>query len=325
MSTPRFDLVDIVQTLQKKGRYILIVTLLAGVVGTIIYLVSPKQYQARSEFFVSNPQYGDRSNVFRNVETQFISYFGDEDDIDRVMAIAKSELVRHKVLEKQDLAKVYGLDTGKKADMVRLTDRFKKNFDFKRTEYQNMEVSYTDTDPQIAANVTNEAVGVIEQVYRGYYNTIKENITESLESKIKETDSAIAQMTDTLSRLRDKYNIYDIISPSRETMISGTIKSNGVSGFGKAIEEIQNIEATKDQLVKDRASYVSLINEFTTGTKMNEMPLLHVITSAAPPTQPKGLGLVLTVVASLLIGFLFSCIWVLFRGYFSALAAVERS
>src|SRR5690606_20823244 len=126
--TPRFDLVDIAKTLQKRSRYILIITIAATAVGAVLHFLLPKKYEATAELFVANPLYADRGNIFRNRNAEFINYFGNEDDIDKVIAIAKSDLARKIILEKQDLAKVYGFDTSKKDDRMKLASHFKKNF-----------------------------------------------------------------------------------------------------------------------------------------------------------------------------------------------------
>lgn len=325
MSNPRFDLVDIVKTLNKRSRFILSVTLLAGVFGTIFYFVFPRKYQAKAEFLVSSPLIGDRNNIFRTVQSQFIGSFANEDDLDKVISIAKSDTVRNIVAAQLNLGKVWNLDLSKRKDADALEKKFNSNFQYKRTEYQNLELSYTDKDPKLAADITNACIATIEKIYRGYYNQIRLNTTNALQQKIHEADSTIAIMTDTLAALRDKYKIYDIISPARQTIISGSLKSNGAADFGRAVEEIQNVEATKDQLVQDRASYISLMNEFTTGTRVGEMPLVQVISPALPPVSPKGLSMVLNTIAFLLIGFFFSAIWVLITTYFGLLLNTERN
>lgn len=286
--TPRFDLVDIAKTLQKRSRYILIITIAAAAVGAVLHFLLPKKYEATAELFVANPLYADRGNIFRNRNAEFINYFGNEDDIDKVIAIAKSDLARKIILEKQDLAKVYGLDTSKKDDRMKLASHFKKNFKITRTEYQGMEMSYTDKDPVLSANVTNQAVMVTESLYKDFYNELKLNVCNSLKNKIAETDSAIKSLNES-------------------SALDADIRA-----------------ATKEQLIKDRAQQLSLLNEFSTGIKDNEMSLLRVISSASPATEPKGLGLGYTLLACALIGLFFSAVWVLISAYFKALTSVER-
>lgn len=293
MATPRFDLVDIVQILSKRSKYILLITLIAAALGAVLQFVLPKKYEATAELFVANPLYADRNNIFRNRNAEFINYFGNEDDIDKVIAIAESDVARQLILDKQDLAKVYGLDTSKLKDRMKLAAKFKKNFKVTRTEYQGMEMSYTDTDPVISANVTNEAVAVTESIYKDFYNRLKENVCNSLKDNIATTDSAIAAVSDTIAN-----------HPTAEQLLI--------------------LQATKDQLVADRAKDVSMLHEFGTGIKSNEMSLLRVISSATPATEPKGLGMVMTIVACALIGLFFSAIWVLLSAYYKKIISVER-
>ncbi len=252
-----------------------------------------------------------------------MDYFASEDDIDRVMAIAKSDMVRNQVIENMHLFAAYGLDSNDAKDADKMGGIWKKNFDATRTEFKNMELSFVDTNAKRAADITNETVRVVEYTYRNYYNAIKAKIYSSIEEKVKETDSTINTLTDTLAALRDHYQIYDIISPGRNNMMNA-IKNNGNKDFGMGIEQIQNIESVKDQIVTDRAKYISLLNEFSTGTKLNDLSFLKVISSATPPVKHAGLGLILTVIACTVVGFFGSVIIALINAYYRALVAVER-
>lgn len=320
MSAPRFDLVDIAQTLKRRGVFMLIITLLAAVVGAVFYFAGTTKYKAMTEFFVANPQYADRNNTFTREQTSFIDYFGDEEDIDKALVIGNSELARQLVVQRNKLAQAYHFDTTKSADLAKLSKMYRKNLDIKRTEYRSIKISYTDTDPDRAANVCNDVVRVIEDLYHGYYSGMRGNIANALKIKLGETDSAIAVLTDSLANLRDRYGIYDIVSPNRSNVITGSMKS----GNGRGIEEVQNVESVKDQLVSDRAKYISLLGEVTTGTKAGEMPLLQVMSSAYPPDSPAGLGPVLTILACAFIGFFFAAVWSLLAAYFKALTQVQR-
>src|SRR5690606_35878811 len=106
-------------------------------------------------------------------------------------------------------------------------------------------------------------------------------------------------------------------SPNRENIISNPIRKTGPGDFGRAVELIQNIEANKDQLVKDRAKNISLKNEFTTGINIGKMGLLQVVSPATEEDAKKaGLGFVLTVLTFMLTAFFFGVLWVLFNSYY---------
>ncbi|MEO6833028.1 MAG: Wzz/FepE/Etk N-terminal domain-containing protein [Chitinophagaceae bacterium] len=315
----KFDLVDIAKTFQKRQRTILIIALIAGLAAAAAWLLGARKYKANASVLVANPLYSDRNNIFRNDKVMFVDYFGREDDIDKVMAVAKSDQTQSIIVNYMQLAKTYKLDTSKEADRVKLFSRFKKSFDVKRTEYQNMEISYVDPDPKLSADVVNNAVRLIDQIYTGYYDDLRLNAKRTIQGRMGYTDSMITTLTDSLAILRDKYKIYDIMSPSRQGLINGSISHAGGPGYGRAMEEVQNVEATKDQLVTDRARFVSLMNEFSAGNSVESQPQIQVISPAYVPDKAEGLGLILTIIISILVAAFFATMWFFLVAYYKAL------
>ncbi len=301
MSTPRFDLVDIAKTLQQRHKFILIFTLIAALVGAVVYKVVPQKFEASSEVLVANPMVADRNYIFRSTEPRYIDFFAGEDDIDHVMAIAFSDNVKGNVITHMNLYKAYDLNETNKDNQEEMGKRWKKSYDVKRTEYKNVEISFKDTDPVRAANVVNDAVRTIETTYRGYYNLLKEQINNSLKTRMQRTDSAISVLTDSIAALKAN--------------ISSNLKNETV---------IRNLETIQNQYALDQAKYVTLMNEFTTGTNAKEMEFVQVISPASPPLEPAGLGMVLSIIACAMVGFFVSVLATLMNGYFKALTSVER-
>jgi len=324
MSTIRFDLIEIIQIIRRNRRIVILISIAAAVLGTAFYFIKNKKYTAVTEFIVSNPSYTDRNNLFSANEMTFIDYFGGDDDIDRVIVMAESDTVCSKIIANTHLAELYKFDLTKPDAMFRLKQKFSKAFKIKRTEYKDVELSYTDKDPQIAADVANESERVIEATYRGYYNNVRQRAYEAISDKVHQEDSTISILTDSLAALRDKYGLYDIISPARENVIIGSVKNTSTAGFGKGMEQIQNIEALKDQFVTDRAKHTSYLTEFATGRKSEQLQLTQVISTAKPPIDPSGPGFLLTLLACTLMGFFFSSFVVLISVYYKAVIAVQR-
>ena len=128
--------------------------------------------------------------------------------------------------------------------------------------------------------------------------------------------------TDSLASMRDRNNIYGLISPSRKNTMTSDVKGGG-KGFGRAIEEVQNIESIKDQLVIDRARYISLINEHTATTN-SAMDYLKVTTTAVPPSGPMGPPLLTILGSAMAIGLFFSVLFVLIMAYYRVLMSTPR-
>lgn len=324
MSTPRFDLVDVTQTLRNRRRLILIVAVVAAVLGGVFKFIGKKEYKAEASFLMANPLYTDKNNLFQGKQVTFVDYFAGDDDVDRLMSLVESDTVKYVVSRKLGLAEAYGLDMSKPRDAEKLRDIFKDNYKVTRNEYNSCVLAYTDTDPVRAAAVVNECVKTIEEIFRSYYVAQRKKVIISLQGKIAEMDSTISVLTDTLATMRDKYKIYDLVSPARENMMAGSMKSSGVGDFGKAMEQVQNIEAVKDQLLVDKVQYMSILNQYLTTTNTDNISLVYSLSNSRVPAKPKGPGMILTVIACAMIGVFFSSLYILITSYYRLLISVER-
>ncbi len=305
MSDSGLNLTDVVQSVRKHKGIIIGITFAAALAGVIFYFAGPKKYEAKTEFILRNPLYGDRNNLY-NYDTKFIDYFANEDDVDRLMLMAGSDMVQGQVIKNTHLAEAYGIDASNRKGEHQLAKKFEKNFSVTRTEYKDIVLSYDDTDPERAATVANECVKVLESTFGGYYRDMRKGMYMSILEKVKEEDSTIDALTDTLSALRDQYGIYDIISPARNNIMLSPMKDNGHKNYGRGVEQVQNIESLKDQLVSDRARQTTLVNQYKTGISGELMPMLKVVTDAKTPVSPKGIGGFYTLLASAFLGFFFS-------------------
>ncbi|NCX96362.1 MAG: hypothetical protein EBX41_08125 [Chitinophagia bacterium] len=322
MPAPSFDLIDVIKTVQKKFRIIIAITLACMVIAGVLFAVKKKKYKATARFFVTNPLYADRSSLFRNIEQKYVDYFGGDDDLDKVVVLLSTDTVKDRIIRQCDFDKIYKSDINDPKGHAYLISIFTKNFNVKRSEYKDIEVSYTTYEPTAAATIANTTVKVTEEIYRAYYTEMKNNMYSAINSKLHELDTQIVRYTDSLASLREMYGIYSIINPARANIMIGDTKIAG-KGMGKAIELIQNIEAVKDQLVADRAKYYSLLYEFS-ATTHEEMRFLKVTTRAVPPTEPAGLSLPMMVIIAAFLGVFFSTLLMLLLEYYKKLDAVVR-
>lgn len=321
MSTPHFDLVDIVQTIRKRFRFIIIVTCIAAVIGLIFHFARKREFTAKAQFFVSNPLMSDRNTLYGGVDSR-MDYFGDEDDVDRVLALAEADTVIMRVLNETDYAHEHDKDLIDAKNIHDMKEMYMSNMNIKRTAYTLVEVEFTDKDAQRAAKMANAIVRVMEESYRAFYNTRRTNIYNSLKAKYAQQDSAVVVLTDTLAKIRDRSGIYELISPNRVNMVTASINAKGAIGMD--LEVLQNIEAIKDQLVIDQTRISSLLQQYSTGTGKMELELFQVISKARQPIVAKGPGGALTLIMSCIIGFFFACMYVLIATYYKAIVAVER-
>jgi hypothetical protein len=78
------------------------------------------------------------------------------------------------------------------------------------------------------------------------------------------------------------------------------------------MELIQNTESIKDEIVAQHTKQLTLVTQYKTGLKDDQLPLLKVVTVAKNPVSPKGIGGMYTVLACAFLGFFFSTMLMLF-------------
>jgi len=308
MSNPRFDLVDIVQTLRKQSKLLLIAVIASSLLGALFYVIGKKKYKAEADFIISNPLYADRNNLYRDRDTRFVDYFGGDDDIDRVLVIASSDSLRNTLADQLDLWGAYKLDKTVKDDRLDMKEIFKDKFKMERTEYTTAKVYFTDTDPERAAKVVNLAISTCEDIFRGYYKKMKNNVANSVKERIAAIDEEISKLSE------------------KQMMVSKEISAtNDQLEQMKLRDDMTEISIIKEQLMKDKAKNTSILNELLTGVDSNDMNrYLQVITPATPPEKPAGIGLVLTIIGAGFFGFFFVAIYLLIITYYRLLINVER-
>lgn len=308
MSNPRFDLVDIIQTLRKNSKLLLIATIVSAVLGAVFYVVGKKKYKAEADFIISNPLYADRNNLFRDRDTRFVDYFGGDDDIDRVLVIASSDSLRNTIADQLHLWEAYKLDKDKPKDRLEMKEIFKNKFKMERTEYTTAKVYFTDTDPERAAEVVNLAIQTSENIFRGYYLKMKRNVAHSVQERINTIDKELNDLAVRYVQLKEEHK-------------------RGMSDLEKVKleNELDEISAMHAQLIQDKAKNTSILNELMTGVDSNDMNrYLQVITPATPPDKPAGIGLALTIIGAAFFGFFFVAIYLLIITYYRLLINVER-
>src|SRR5690606_27215089 len=141
--------------------------------------IFPIEYEATSSVFVANPLYIDQGNIFRSTNAAYLDYFGDEDDIDKVIAIATSEKTRKIIIRNHGLAAKYELDTTDKKERKKLYETFKNKLNIRRTEFQGLEFSYEDEEKSLAAAVVNDVVAVTGNIYQDYYSHLNANVSKA--------------------------------------------------------------------------------------------------------------------------------------------------
>lgn len=309
MNDQSFDLIGIFKQIFKKKTFVLSITLAGLIISFIFCSLQQKKYTSRSVFIVKNPLLIDRNFVFRNSNFENKEFFAIADDVDHVKTIAKSDEILWFLIDSFDLRKAYNIkDDGKLLEEVR--DNFKAVME----DTKNIEIFYTDPDPERAARVTNGARQFLETTFLNYFLLTNKDITGALKDKSESIHKDIVMLDDSIQAVRNIVGNFSQLQPTRGQLFTMRGDESSPSN-ANLMEHLQEITIKKDRLAADAASYESLINEYQVMAN-GKIRLFYVIQEARPnfgATHPKTLIIVL---ASTLVALFFACILVLFSGFY---------
>jgi capsular polysaccharide biosynthesis protein len=281
-STIKFDLVEVVKIGVKWKKHILIFACIISIAVAIYALILKNQYTSYSTFYPSNAVISSRDNLFRSETQDAIDAFGLENEVDRLYVIGNSSPLMSGLISKHKLNEHYDIDiVNDPKGNEKLFKVFAKNYHVSKGAFGNLELTMTDHNTKLAAAVANDAIIAIQDQVRSYYVNSAKGIAEAMDVRMKYQDSIIKLLTDSLVVMRDKYGIYDIISPSRKSDVSTTTRN------ARGLEEIQTVEELKDKYVTDKAKYESNKNEFLT-IQHKSIPFIQVIQYPEPSGKKEG-------------------------------------
>ncbi len=283
----RLDLFDMLSIGFKQYKKILLFALIVALSTAVIMFFQKTKFTAYGSFFPSNNMLNGRVNLMRTNWQEHVEQFGSDDDMDRAYVIGNSINVTSHLIKLFKMYEHYEIDTLKDPKaFLKTGKKFMKNYSINRSGFKHIEITFTDWDQFLAAKIVNEAMNKIDVEMTRIYNQNNIEISKGL---LRSSDSVLAQINvinDSLISLRTKYNIYDIISPSRKNIITSKINGSGAT-FARGLEEIQIIEEQKDKLVEQRASFITLANEFKSLTN-NYVQQVQVVQWAVASGKKSG-------------------------------------
>ena len=310
-----FDFDSVWLSIKTNRKLIAAITISGTILGFLSFvLIASQNYTAVTEFIIRNPSYGERNNIF-NREPANMNYFSSEDEYERFISFSKSYVVQKKVSDAFRLDTLYEIDTTKKAGIVKLLKKINNKLRVARTDNSILFLTYTDKDAQRAADIANKFIAVLDSQFTGYYMEMRNADYLAVKDKLAVEDSMINVFTDSLVKIRERYNIYDLISPARHGLISGNTNYTKRPGMALGLETLQNLEANKDEMVSDRALTLTLVNQFESSLKRNRFNVIKVIT---PAYAPRMLGLLShfgATIACMFTSFFFSIIFCLYADF----------
>ena len=206
------NLLGVLKTLFKWKKQILYVCIIAGIGSVVISLFMDNYYESYTTFYAASPDQALPEPV--GIEAGERDYYGESEDIDRVLTIAESNDVANFLIKEYNLYKHYDIDTTHRLAPFHVAKAFRKHYNVKKTKYDAIEVSMEDKDPKLAAEMVNAARWKVEQIaqelIKGNQRIKIDTYKKAIADKVKE----LTFLSDSMQVVRREYGVYNTLTQS---------------------------------------------------------------------------------------------------------------
>jgi uncharacterized protein involved in exopolysaccharide biosynthesis len=201
-----YDAFDLIQFAWEKKFLLIGITFLGAVLSIIISLTLTDKFKSTVVLFPAASVSLSKSLVETTsiqMDNRDVLSFGREEDAERMLQILYSNQIKDYVVQKYGLMNHYEIDLETdKFPYTKLDNKYKSNIKFRRTQFQSIEISVLDEDPQYAADIANDIAAYIDSTI---HNMQKERAQEAfniVEHEFNSAQTEIESLNDTIQKIR---------------------------------------------------------------------------------------------------------------------------
>jgi tyrosine-protein kinase Etk/Wzc len=146
----------------RKRKILVLITGIAGVVSTVVSFMMTPLYLSTAIVFPAATSTVSFSEQ-RNAKAAAMD-FGEEEQAEQLVQILQSSRIRNKIVDQFDLMKHYDIDTTDANKHYLLMKEYEGHFAFIRTRYGSIQIDVLDRDPDLAAEMANKIVDLIDTI-----------------------------------------------------------------------------------------------------------------------------------------------------------------
>ena len=146
----------------RKRKILILITGIAGVVSTVVSLMMTPLYLSTAIVFPAATSTVSFSEQ-RNAKAAAMD-FGEEEQAEQLVQILQSSRIRDLVIHQFGLMEHYGIDSTEENKYFKLLKEYEGHISFVRTRYGSISIDVLDEKPELAAEIANKIVDLIDTV-----------------------------------------------------------------------------------------------------------------------------------------------------------------
>jgi len=245
---------DLLKILLKWKKHLFIIGLATILISTIFSgpaFIEPK-YKSFAILYPSN----------------IIPYAG-ENQSEQMIQLLESDDIRRDVCRIFNLMKHYGIDSANdKYSQSHFLEAYKDNVNFRKTEYESVEITVLDKDAKIASDIADTIIDLMNKKAKSLQREKSQEVVEIYKNQLDKKRAERDTMEKELRDIRTNYGITSYDNQSREVTreyLQALSMSGNAEGINEAKRLMKNLEekggdyvALNENLWRVRGSYYDI-------------------------------------------------------------------
>lgn len=203
----QYSLKDFIQQLSRWKKQILYTTLIVAVLSVVGSLLLPDYYTAETVFYSASQDMADPVPLGQYEKN--IRIYGDDKDLDRLFSIAMSNEVIYFLIDSFDMYKRYDISREAPKARHKVKVKFDEHYKTIKTKHGAIQLSFEDTDPEIAAAVANAARTKIGETAQKIIKESQALMASKFEANILSKESILDSLSGKVLEYKKLSKIYD--------------------------------------------------------------------------------------------------------------------
>ena len=303
--------------LWRNRKTVILITSTTALVAVIISLLMTPLFRSTAIVFPAATSTVSFSEQ-RNAKASSMD-FGEEEQAEQLIQILQSARIRNRIVQKFDLMEHYEIASDDANKNYKLGKEYNNHITFTRTRYGSIEISVLDRDKQLAANIANKIVQLIDTVKNEMVQerTIPAfQISQRKKDLLEQDISTILVELDSLSKLgvvsiEGRANLFQAYNESKNAIDRAFFKDK-IDVNQKYGARFDGLEELRDEKLTKVAKFEDAYDqaESDANTLFNHKFVVEPAVIADKKDKPKRMIIVLIAMIG---GFVFSIFALLIR------------
>ncbi len=239
---------DAIQVIWRNRKPIIRWSLVVLLSTAALSLLLKNYYKATTTFYPASLDLSKPEQIFGH-STKEMEFYGSGQDLDRLLTISQSNEIKDRLIQEFDLYNHYRIDSTKPLAKHKIRKKLSKLLEANKTKYDAIDLSIEDKDKELATMMTNSAREIVNVFSNAMIVNRLSNMAKTYENSIVEKQRLIHTLSDSLSRLRKIYPIYNIDAQAETMANIATEIGNQLAGEQARYESLKKQNAPKDTLM----------------------------------------------------------------------------